>query len=94
MFDSADNVLKLSPEKVYVEPVCVSVCESMPVCVCAWICVGTIQTQPDKIPLLNLPQTLADPPSPPPPLFSKFSFERLMTVKIKTNDATPKLDGD
>lgn len=25
---------------------------------------------------------------------SKFSFQRLMTVKIKTNDVTPTLDGD
>lgn len=81
LFESADNVLKLSPEKVYVEP-CVCFCLH----VCAWICVGTIQTRPDKIPLSNLLQTLADPPTPH---FSKFSFQRLMTVKIKTNDVTP-----
>lgn len=96
LFNSTDNVLKLSPEKVYVEPVWVSLC--VPTCVCAWICVGTIQTRPDKIPLSNLLQTLTDPPHPPkslaPSLFSKFSFQRLMTEKIKINDVTLKSDGD
>ena len=66
MFDSADNVLKLSPEKVYV--VCVSIC----VCVCG------------NCPNWTRQNTIIEP------LFSQFSFQRLMAVKIKTNNKTPR----
>lgn len=95
MFCSPDNVLKLSPEKVYVKPVCVSGCVPMPACVCTnvwelskfdWTkyyyrtsCKHS-PTPPTHTPL-------------PPPRFPKFSFPRLMTEKIKTSHATPKPDG-
>ena len=94
LFNSADNVLKLSPW----ESLCVGFCMCAYMCVCMNMC-GNYPNSTRQNTIIEPTTNISRPPPPPPKspaasLFSKFSFQRLMTEKIKINDVTLKWDGD